>query len=364
MMPAANPENVLHFTLGPELTPVVPIPPGRARQEIPLSHARDLLSLAPQAHDPEHPALAHFTCAASHIVAASYIQARAHLEQAIALWDSHVPHPITGLAGFDVGALSRVWLSWVLNGLGYLDQARTCSREALAQAQASGQPVMTGMVMVLSSLHLAVDRGDEGIVRLQTAALAQSVSERGLTFFHPWLAFYRGWLKARQGHASEGIALMREALDAWQADGSETGRPFQLTVLAEACRRQGEITQGLAAVSEGLALVERTGARYLEAELHRLRGALLVGAGDAAEKCFLQAIAMARANGLKLWELRAATCLSRLWQSQGRLAEAAQSLRAVYAWFTEGFDSPDLLEARALLTSLEHTAHAESLGSA
>jgi DNA-binding SARP family transcriptional activator/predicted ATPase len=340
----------------------------RARGECELSAAlgEQALGLAQQTKDPLNLALAHYTCGADQIFTTSLISARAHLEQAIALWDPQRAYSVTRLVGVDVGVMSRVWLTWALSGLGYPEQALRCSQEALLRAQALAQPFTIGLVMILTSLRLAADRGDERTVRELTAALAQSKAAYDVTFFETWIIFYRGWLKSREGPAAAGTAEMRKAIDAWEAIGSKTGAPYQLVVLAEAYRQQAQIAQGLAAVAEGLALIEETGTRYFEADFHRLRGELLQQAGarqgtaypdENPGQCFGRAISVARRQDAKLSELRATLRLCRLWGRQGRAAEAIQTLRSIYDWFTEGFDLPDLTEARALLDELNSAPH-------
>ena len=157
------------------------------------------------------------------------------------------------------------------------------------------------------------------------------------------------------GHLEEGIALMQEGL-AFQQFGAEACyRSGCFCSLAEAQAKAGRPEEGLATLAEGLALVEETDERYWEAELYRVRGELLLMQGDdiqQAESSFQQAIEVARRQQAKSWELRATMSLASLWQRQGKQDEARQMLVEVYDWFTEGFDTPDLVEARALLEEL------------
>ena len=174
---------------------------------------------------------------------------------------------------------------------------------------------------------------------------------------------YRGWALAMQGQGKEGIAQLHQGLAAWQATGTEMQRPHFLTLLAEAYGKVGEAEQGLAALVEALAQVEQTGERWYEAELYRLRGELTLAQSSVqslassvqkeAEECFSKAIEIARRQQAKSLELRAVMSLSRLWQQQGKRDEARQMLAEIYGWFTEGFDTKDLQEAKALLEELE-----------
>ena len=178
--------------------------------------------------------------------------------------------------------------------------------------------------------------------------------------FSHWLVvgtLMRGWALAAQGQEAEGIAQMHQALAARRAAGAELGRSCWLTLLAEAYGGMGQAEEGLALLAEALAVVNNSRECHWEAELYRLRGELLlkrpVSDEQQAEACFSQALDIARHQQAKSWELRAAMSLSRLWQRQGRRAEARKLLAPVYGWFTEGFDTADLQEAKALLEELE-----------
>jgi predicted ATPase len=167
----------------------------------------------------------------------------------------------------------------------------------------------------------------------------------------------RGWVLAMQGQGAEGLTQLRQGLDAYRATGTEFQRPHFLGMLAEVHRSLGQSEAGLTALSEALAMVETTGERYYEAELHRLQGELLLQHAapevSHAETCFQQSLDIARRQEAKALELRAAMSLARLWQQQGKRAEAHDLLAPVYHWFTEGFDTADLQEAQALLAALE-----------
>ena len=169
----------------------------------------------------------------------------------------------------------------------------------------------------------------------------------------------QGWVLAEQGEGEAGIAQMHQGLSAYQAVGSALLRPYFLALLAEAYGKVGQAEQGLTALAEALTIVERTGERWWEAELHRLKGELLlVQAGgkkssmEKAEACLHQALAIARRQQAKSLELRAAMSLARRWRHHGKRAAARQMLAEAYGWFTEGFDTADLQEVRALLDEL------------
>ena len=177
--------------------------------------------------------------------------------------------------------------------------------------------------------------------------------------FSQWLAFGRildGWIQAEQGRGEPAIEQIRHAIDEYRAMGNDLWVSCFLSLLASANLTLGAADDGLAAVAEALRLADVNGSRLWDAELHRLEGELLLArdpaAGPEAERAFRQAIELARQHHTKSWELRAATSLSRLWQRQGKRPEAAQQLAEIYSWFTEGFDTVDLREARVLLDEL------------
>ncbi len=179
--------------------------------------------------------------------------------------------------------------------------------------------------------------------------------------------FRRGRALAEQGQVEEGIAQMQQGLAAFRAVGTKTGRPVHLAGLAEAYGKVGQAEEGLSALSEALTLVNKTEERYYEAELYRLKGELSLQSRQVkasqnksevtnpqteAEVCFLKALEIARRQQAKSLELRAVMSLSRLWQQQGKKEGARQMLADIYGWFTEGFDTKDLQEAKVLLDEL------------
>jgi predicted ATPase len=166
---------------------------------------------------------------------------------------------------------------------------------------------------------------------------------------------YRGWVRVNNGDVGEGISLMREGSAAYRATGAVAWVPYQVDLLAKASEIAGQIEEAVGLLDDSLHIVERTGERWLNAELYRHKGQLLLRQGHAevAEELYCKALGIAREQEAKLWELRAAVSLARLWSEQGRRAEARDLLASVYDWFTEGFDTQDLKEAKALLDSLD-----------
>ena len=200
-------------------------------------------------------------------------------------------------------------------------------------------------------------RGDRQAVQEQAAAAVALCAEQGFPFWLAMGTILQGWVLAEQGQAEQGIAQIRQGLAAYRATGAELYRPYFLALLAEACGKGGRTEEGLTVIAEALAQVNNTGERYYEPELYRLKGTLLLQQSSdnatEAESCFLQAMTVAQNQQGKSLELRAVTSLARLWQSQGKRQEAYDLLAPVYHWFTEGFDTLDLKDAKALLDALE-----------
>ena len=182
-------------------------------------------------------------------------------------------------------------------------------------------------------------------------------TEQGFPIWIAAGAILRGWALAQQGQAKEGMAQMTQGLRAYHATGAAIRRPHFLALLAEAHGIIGHQETGLTILTEALTLVDTTGERWYEPELYRLKGALLLARATEhdteAETCFRHALEIARRQQAKSWELRASLSLSRLWQRQGKRHTAHQLLAEVYGWFTEGFDTADIQEAKALLEDLE-----------
>ena len=183
---------------------------------------------------------------------------------------------------------------------------------------------------------------------------SQCSTEGSFPYWAAQGAIYRGWVKVKNGDAAEGISLLRSGSAACRAVGAEVWMPHFLDLLAQACEIAGQIDEALSLFNDTLQTVERTGERWFAAELSRHKGELLLrqGHSEAAEELYRKALSIARGQEAKLWELRAAVSLARLRRNQGRPAEARDLLAPVYGWFTEGFDTADLRDAKALLDEL------------
>jgi predicted ATPase len=184
-------------------------------------------------------------------------------------------------------------------------------------------------------------------------------TEHGFLYYLAWATIIQGWALVKQGHGRAGTAQMRQGLTALQGTGAKRSWAYYCAILAEAYGNGGELTEGLRMLADACDHVQRTGECWWEAEIHRQKGELLLKATDRGqqaeetpETCFQQALEVARRQQAKTLELRAAMSLSRLWQQQGKPAAARQLLAEVYGWFSEGLDTVDLQDAKALLEQL------------
>jgi predicted ATPase len=278
-----------------------------------------------------------------------------HFAQGIALYDPSQHRSAVFQHGEDSGVICYIYAAWALWYLGYPDQGLVRSHEALTLAQQSAHPFSLGFVLCWAAMfhqfrleaQVAQDRAEAAI----SLATAQG--------FPVWLAnssMLRGWTLAQQGQAEEGIEQFHQGLLTLRATGAEVLQPYFLALLADAHGTMGQPEEGFTVLTEALTLADTRGERWYESETYRLKGALLLQQNSdnqaEVENCFHQAIAIAQNQQAKSLELRAATSLARLWQSQGKRDEARQLLSDVYNWFTEGFDTADLKDAKALLASL------------
>jgi tetratricopeptide (TPR) repeat protein len=252
------------------------------------------------------------------------------------------------------GAFCRILAARTLWCLGYPDQALEHSREALALVQ-SLHPFNQFYALHEAGL-IREFRREAPVAHARSEAALALATEHGFVEWLPSIMNQCGGTLAMLGHYDAGIAQMRPGIATQQATQTKKGLPKLLARLAAAYGNSGQAEAGLGVLAEALAVVDTTGDVLYQAELHRLKGELLLrqGVPDAlqAEACFYQAIAISQSQQAKSWELRAATSLAKLWQSQGKRQQACDLLAPVYGWFTEGFDTVDLQEAKALLEEL------------
>jgi predicted ATPase len=317
--------------------------------------AEQLFSLAQRAEDAALLLEAHRVMGQTMFWLGENAPARAHLEQGMALYDPQQHRSHAFVYGQDPHVMCRAFAAVPIWMLGYPDQSLQSIHKALTLAQELTHPFSLALALVHAAIVHEFRREVQAVQERAEALIALS-SEQHFPF---WLAFgtiLRGWALTAQGEGAEGIAQMRQGLVGHRATGAELNRPYFLYLLAEAYREVGQPEEGLTVLVEALDRVNRTEERIWEAELHRCKGGLLLmeqgqKVGEA-EECFQQALDIARRQQAKSFELRAAMSLSRLWQQQGKPKEAHQLLAEIYGWFTEGFDTSDLQEAKVLLEEL------------
>jgi predicted ATPase len=285
-----------------------------------------------------------------------FAEARTHLEEALSAYDDRERTRFwSAYTGHNAGVTHRCYLALTLWHLGYPDQALRLDREARELARTIGHAFTLGHAVDFTAyLHLYCRLGAEA-----EAAAEEELAIGAEHGFQLWRALgllHKGAGKLLQGRREEATPLLLKGFDAFRATGAELRAPAYLGLLGDAFIRSARFEDARKALDEGLAVVEKNDDRCHEAELHRLKGELLLAEppdqAAAAEDCFRRAIAIARSQQSKGWELRAATSLARLRQRQGRHDDARAALADVYGTYTGGLTTPDLVEARTLLEAL------------
>jgi predicted ATPase len=281
--------------------------------------------------------------------------ALAHFETAASLHRPDEHRDSAFRYGQDIGVSAFVMFSWALWHRGYPDQSARAADRALAYSRELGHAHTLAYAFYYAGMAAAFAR-DVATAYAHSNNCVAVASEHG---FAQWAAAGRilqGWADAQKGEATTGIARIRDGMAAAEATGNRVNTPLFLALLAEALALAGKIEEGLAALDDALAKAAVSGVRGWDAEIHRLRGELtgrLPYPDPAkAEDSFRTALAIAREQGTRSYELRAATSLARLWREQGRRGEARDLLAPVYGAFTEGFDTADLQDAKRLLDEL------------
>jgi predicted ATPase len=287
---------------------------------------------------------------------AKLAHAREHFDKFIEYCSTLAEEDPTHLAyeyGVDPVGASYAYAAWCWWLLGYPDQAVRLGDEALAILDRIKHGYSRSRGLYWNSC-LHAYRREWPIVAERAAAAIASAQDHGLAMVVAVGRIMRAAARAMLEPHDEFVVEIREAMAAYRATGARFQGTYHLILLAQAVAACGRRGEGLAALREAAALVGDTGERYVEAEIHRLEGNLRLAEGGSAEAeaCYLKALEVARAQEARSLELRAATSLARLRREQGRRAEARELLAPIYGWFTEGFDTADLKEAKALLDEL------------
>jgi class 3 adenylate cyclase/predicted ATPase len=325
------------------------------RGELDLAQALDenLLRLSRQRDDSAGLVLAHQSSGRNMMFVGRFVSSRSHLEAVLSLYDPTSHYALVHQVGFHPQAPAQAFLGVALFCLGFPDQALARSSAAIAEARRLGHPPSLAVSLSMGARLLSLF-GENAALDERANQLVGVATEQGFPHWRAEGTIFRGWVKVKNRGVAEGISLLRSGSAAYRATGAEMWVAHYTAILAKACEIAGNIDEALTLLAEALQIVERTGERWLAAELNRHKGQLLLRQGhpEAAEELYRKALSIAEEQEAKLWELRAAASLARLRCDQGRHAEARDLLAPVYGWFTEGFDAPDLKETKALLDAL------------
>jgi predicted ATPase len=324
----------------------------RAEHQRAFQDGEHCLRLAESSQDPSMLVQSHWALGLSHSYLGEFEAARAHFEQTIAIHDGEGIDSPVSLYG---AVLCRAHLARVLLYLGFADQSTQMINQAIARTGHMRHPVGLADALALTT-HLWAFHHHAQKTQETAAAIAKHSEDHGLPYYAAIATMMGGWALAMQNQAEEGITLIREGLAAYLATGTRHQYAFYMALLAEALEEAGQREQALEVLTEALDFAKQNNEPYFESELYRLRGEAFLKAGIAsapeAQPCFHRAIEIAGRQQAKSLELRAVMSLARLWRRQGKIAEAHRVLAEVLNWFTEGFETPDLRDAKALLEQL------------
>jgi predicted ATPase/class 3 adenylate cyclase len=328
----------------------------RAEHDAANKLTEQLLGVAQTTGDSDLALEAHFAAGLSAFYCGELVAAREHLEQAISAYD---PEAHRGLAstygGLDPGVCCLEYVAWTLWLLGYPDQALKRVDEAQLLAKRVANLYTQARSLYWDSL-VRQFTGQWDVLGEKIEVAMSMATEHGFALVLGVGPIMRGWALVAEGQSEEGIRQISQGLERYRATGAGFQLPHLLTSLVEAHSKLKQPEEGLTVLTEAQTLVQKTGERYYEAELERLKGELMLAQVPdnpaAAETCFHKALEIAHGQQAKSLELRTAMSLARLWQRQGKQDDARQLLNDSFAWFTEGFDTADLREARALLDEL------------
>jgi class 3 adenylate cyclase/predicted ATPase len=318
----------------------------RGELDLALRLDEDLLRLTSQRADAAGLILGHLSSGRDLFFVGRFALSRSHLEEALALYDSNSSRWLIEQAG-----ASSAYLGIVLFCAGYPDQAMALSSAALADTRRQAHPPSLAGCLA-TCIRLSLTAGDNAALGEWLDELVMITTEQGFPHWRAMITICRGWVAVKSGDVAEGISLVRSGSAASRTYSA--WRPHNIALLATVCEIAEQIDEALNLMDEALQIVENTGERWFEAELYRHKGKLLLRQGhtEVAEEFYRKALSISQEQEAKMWELRAAVSLARLRRDQGRRDEVRDLLAPVYGWFTEGFGTPDLTDAKALLDEL------------
>ena len=282
-------------------------------------------------------------------------EARVHIDRAIALYDPAKHRQLATRFGQDVRVALLFYRSLALWPLGYPEGALADADRAVSDARAIGQAASLMAALTLTSLS-QIHCGSYAIANAQLDEVITLANEKGAVFWKVGGMLVQGCLFAIAGKASDAVRTITSGLSAWRATGTTVWMPTYLSYLTRAHAELGQFDEASRSISEAIIAVQTTNESWYEADIHRIAGEIALKSPEPdavkAEAYFERALAVARQQQAKSWELRAAMSMARLWRDQGKPQQARELLAPVYGWFTEGFDTLDLKEAKALLDEL------------
>jgi DNA-binding SARP family transcriptional activator/tetratricopeptide (TPR) repeat protein len=327
----------------------------RAEYQSAFEFASEALSLAQQAKDPILEMEGHWLLGFNQFCLGDYTTAKNHLDQAISFYnpDQH-HHSLVMLRGVDGGLSAMAYHACCLWCLGYPDQALRISQEVIALAKAFGNPFTLADILTYAGCMFHEMRRDELALQESAETLIKLVHDKDLQGWIGLATRYLGASLLMRRKLQEATEKITKGMEISQRSYEFLNKPISLWSLATAMAEAGQIESALETLTQAMNLMEQTGERHWETELHRLHAKLLIITGDesGAESNLLKAVEVSQKQQAKSWELRASIGLAKLWQKQGKLDEARSLLEPIYNWFTEGFDTADLIEAKALLEEL------------
>jgi predicted ATPase len=321
--------------------------------KISRKQAERCYAIASQEADPALRLAAHHALCGSDYFMGQFDAACDHLDHALHLEEQV---PAGSLPGLVDGVFVRAYGCHAVWHLGDASGAVRLIDNGIRHARSVADPFSIALALDYSAM-LHQFNGNHHIAGEQALEAMELCSQHHFSYYLAWATIIHGWVLATEGQIDDGLAQMQSGLADLEATGAGLRRPYYLGLIADAHAQAGRPEQGLSIVDQAIAVAESMGERWRDADLQRIKGKLLLAHSSAlesdAEACFLSALQIARNQKTKPLELRAATSLAYLWQSQGKRQDAHDLLFPVYDWFTEGFDTADLKDAKALLEELK-----------
>jgi class 3 adenylate cyclase/predicted ATPase len=324
----------------------------RGESDLALRLGENLLRLSGQRNDSAGLVLGHDCYGRDLLLAGKFGASRSHFEEVLALYDPISHAPLVNQIGSYPHVISRGYLAIALFCLGFPDQAFTQSKMAVAEARRLAHPP-TLTVALSTDCRLLSLAGDSAALDERTSQLSTVAIEHDFPLYRILVMIYRGCVEVANGDLLAGISLLRSGSSAYSATGTKTRTPYHIALLAKACEIAGQLEEAFFLMEEALQAAEKLGELWFASELYRQKGGVVLRQGNfqRAEDLYRQALTIARKQEAKLWELRAAVSLGKLRNERNRHAETYDLVAPIYGWFTEGFSTQDLKDAKTLLTS-------------